>query len=168
MCFIFICFLVCLCLAAILRDWETFFSLLLRESDSLITSALADCHISTLLRLLVCSAGQLYQWRCDHLRAEEKDQQQQAVKAHGQGRSGKSAAHVEDFDEEGGEERVGVGSKRKRHVGGRGDQEGAPRRLHAVQHPPRPPPRQVVADRFRDLLFSFALDSTNVYFRRCM
>ena len=98
-----------------LRDWDTFMSLLLREetetdTDTLISSALQDSHLSTVLRLLVCSAQDLHQWRQEYVEREES--QNQTLRS-------STARHVEDFDEE---EEAGVdgvvGGKRKRAQGG--------------------------------------------------
>jgi hypothetical protein len=85
-----------------MRDWDTFVSLLLRESDNLITTALQDCHISTVLRFFVCSAIHLYQWKHDHSQNDHTPTS--------------AAVHVEDYDED--DETDGIGVKRKRKTGG--------------------------------------------------
>ncbi len=48
--------------SAILRDWSTMISLLLRESDELITSALRSVQSAILLRLFAASAAELHRW----------------------------------------------------------------------------------------------------------
>ena len=59
--------------AGMLREWDIFISLLLQESDSVVTSALEESHVSTLLKLMVCSAGQLFQWKQSYHQQSQHD-----------------------------------------------------------------------------------------------